>query len=488
MYSFIKHYEQKNKFNEDIIRDFRAEDDMVEYLEDVCRAQANTIPYIEYIGCEVERDENQLTHKYKVPIAGSRVSMVTFEFRIEYKDEVETVKMPILIPKLVDNYFFIINGNKQFAIYQNVDSSTYNTRDSVILKSLLMPIILKSDVREYRDIEDNTYTVKTYLLNLFKKKSIILLYYFAAFGFNETLEYFGVKEDIELILEKETKDLTQDDDHIIFKVQKNVHLSVTKARFEEDDMLKSIVGCLIQMFGRKARLGNIYDIEHWQTKLGATFTTNTNNQLAKAESVLLSFKRILDDRTKKNLRIPEDQKKDTFTLIYWMMRNFDKLIKMDNLSLNNKRLRLAEYQINGFNRRMSTNTYRILNSKTISMAKLKSIFTIPQSIILSELMTSELMRLNNAVNDLDLFTCALKYSNHGPSSLGEGSKKTVSSAYRAIHISHLERYSLNACSASDPGLSGALSPFIETDGLYYATDAVSEDGFDIVEDGFDGLE
>ena len=51
--------------------------------------------------------------------------------------------MPIYIPKWINKYYFILNGNKYYPIYQNVESSTYNTKDSVILKSLLMPIILK---------------------------------------------------------------------------------------------------------------------------------------------------------------------------------------------------------------------------------------------------------------------------------------------------------------------------------------------------------
>ena len=88
------------------------------------------------------------------------------------------------------------------------------------------------------------------------------------------------------------------------------------------------------------------------------------------------------------------------------------------------------------------------------------------------------MRYSNAVNDMDLFTAACKYSNRGPSSLGEGSKKTVSSIYRSIHISHIGRLSLSSCSASDPGMSGVISPFIRTDGLYFNTEDIGSMAID----------
>ena len=40
-----------------------------------------------------------------------------------------------------------------------------------------------------------------------------------------------------------------------------------------------------------------------------------------------------------------------------MIENFEMLLKMDNLSLLNKRLRLGEYQVSGFMKRVSNNTY-----------------------------------------------------------------------------------------------------------------------------------
>jgi hypothetical protein len=462
MYGFIKTYENPNKFNEEIITGLRKKDDMVDYLVDVCKA-LETIPHIKFDGYEVIRDENKFKQKNWIPINDSRLSLVNFRFTINFKGEVEKVSMPIFIPKLINNYYFVLNGNKYYAIYQNVDASTYNTKDSVILKSLLMPIIVKAEGKKNTDQAGKEYDSNIFLINLFKHKANILHYYFSELGYDPTLEYFGFKKYISLV----KRDKDESDTAIYFAVNKNVSMRVVKKKFEKDKFFRSFVFCILDMFNKKTQIDKRNDTDYWKTKLGSIFTKNANNQLEKAETVLLSFRRILDDRTRKNLRIDEQDKSDIFALIRWMTSNFAKLMKKDNLALENKRLRLAEYQITSFNRKMSSNTYRILNSKTMSMNKLKGIFKISPMTIISDLQTSELMRYNNAVNDMDLFTVALKFSNRGPSAIGEGSKKTVSIMYRGIHESHLGRLSLNSTSAGDPGMSGHLSPFIETDDFYY---------------------
>ena len=157
MYDFIKHYENPNKFNEEIITGLRKKDEMLEYLLDVCNALANTVPYVTFDGYEIEEDESKFSKKHHLSIKYSRLSLITFYFTITINDEVEKIKMPIFIPKLINNYYFYLNGNTYYAIYQHVDESTYNTRDSVLLKSLLMPTILKSDNKDIIDTNDITY-------------------------------------------------------------------------------------------------------------------------------------------------------------------------------------------------------------------------------------------------------------------------------------------------------------------------------------------
>ena len=77
------------------------------------------------------------------------------------------------------------------------------------------------------------------------------------------------------------------------------------------------------------------------------------------------------------------------------------------------------------------------------------------------------MKFDDAVNDMDFFS-RLKVTQKGPNSVGNKSdSKTISSKRRALHPSHLLRLDLNVCGASDPGLNNYLSPYCETDGLYF---------------------
>ena len=489
MYDFIKTYENPNKFNEEIITGLRQKDEMLEYLLDICNALANTVPYVTFDGYDIEEDESKFSKKQHINIKYSRLSLITFYFTITINDEVEKIKMPIFIPKLINNYYFYLNGNTYYAIYQHVDDSTYNTRDSVILKSLLMPIILKSSIKDITDIDGNVYSVKIYQLNLFKKKANILHYYLSDRQWTKTLEYFGFKDDVEfkILQDKETLS-TPEENELYFQITKLVYLKVNKEKFEESKLFKSFVGCIIDLMNKKTQFDKLDDEEYWKSKLGSIFTKNANNQISKADSVLLSFRRILDNRTKKNLRINESDKEDIFSLIKWMMNNFEDLLRKDNLSLLNKRLRLSEYQVNSFNRKVSNNTYRILNSKTLTMTKLKSCFSIPSTIIIQDLQTSELLRYNNAVNDMSLFNTALRYSNRGPSSISDGGRKTVPISYRGIHISHLGRLSLNNLSNGDPGMSGSMSPFVNTDGMYYKFLEEDNDDFEILEEDLEDIE
>ena len=455
---------QPNKFNEELIYGLRKEDDMVQYLIDVCKA-LEAIPYIKYKGFSRKTNENEFKQLGYKNISDSRMDLVEFHFEINFKGETSKMKMPIFIPKWINNYFYIINGNKFYPIYQHVESSTYSTRESLILKSLLMPIIVKmKNGVKLIDIDGNEYQSRLYQLNLFDHKNNFLFYYFATMGFKDTIKFFGYEKNIKIIKLSNNKIKEK---AIIFPINKQVGIAVGKNKFIRNKKFKYFVTSLLDVFNRKTPIDRINDINYWKVKLGSIFTKNSNNQLAKSETVILSFNRILDERTKKNLLINQEDKENIYCLIRWMINNFDSLMKKDNLSLLNKRVRLCEYIINQFVKRMSSSTYRILNSKTLTMNKIKGVLKPPSMIIVSDLQKSKLLRYNSNVNDLDLFNVALRWSNRGPSSLGESGKKTVSVVYRGINTSHFGRLSLNTVSSSDPGMSGCFSPFVKTDGWHY---------------------
>ena len=83
-----------------------------------------------------------------------KVVKITYFIQInEKKDGIvsDTITVYIAIPKIVDGFYFRLNGNIYSAMYQIVDASTYNNstaknakKQSITFKTVFMPI------REYR--------------------------------------------------------------------------------------------------------------------------------------------------------------------------------------------------------------------------------------------------------------------------------------------------------------------------------------------------
>ena len=80
----------------------------------------------------------------------SDISLLIIDYYLKIKDEEDTMRVYIMIPKIVNKYYMKLNGNLYSTIYQLVDSSTYNNRTSsnkkknqvVTFKSIFMPIII----------------------------------------------------------------------------------------------------------------------------------------------------------------------------------------------------------------------------------------------------------------------------------------------------------------------------------------------------------
>jgi hypothetical protein len=249
-----------------------------------------------------------------------------------------------------------------------------------------------------------------------------------------------------------------------FKAGKNVRI-VCLNDIPDNSFSASFIVSLYEIISTNKGLirEQVESTEFWLKKLGRYFTKNTNSQFDKAQRVMISLERVLDDCTRKNLiDIPDEDKADVFAIMRFMQMNYDTLSKSDSMDLCNKRMRMNEYLIHPILMRFSENTYRLLNNKTVTLKHMKSIFkNIKPGFVIKKLQGNKLLRYSNLVNDLDLFGCALKYSFRGPQSLADGSKNDISPKYRGVHPSYIGKMGLASASAGDPGLTGTFTPFIE---------------------------
>lgn len=486
MYNFLKEFDNPEKFNEKFIY-MKRDDDLLSYINDIASA-LEVVEGIKYLGGTLNTDESLLktrSNRVKlsdntsqdmkwISIKESRLNTVTLKFKIEMGDKSEIIEKTLLFPKLIDDFYFIINGSRYYPIYQIIDAATYKTPKSLTLKTLLMPIVIKNEKKTFTDHYQNEFNTRVFILDLFKHRINILHYYFANMGVTETIRYFGYSEEEIGIVSQDDIEFSEDEGFKFYNISNDMVMYVNDSVF--DNVFGSdFVGMLIDMFNSKNRLDHVDNIDYWKRKLGSIFTKNTNAQMEKADKIILSFKRILDNRTKQILRIDDEYKDNTFGIAKWMMMNYDDLSRKDNMSLSNKRLRVNEYLLHPLLIRFSTSTYRLLNSKNVTFTNLKSIFnTLSPNFVISKLIQNELLRYHNAVNAIDLFTCALKFSYKGPQSISE-SGSSVNIRYRGLHTSYLGRIGLTACSSSDPGMTGTFVPFIATDGFFFTKSSDEEE-------------
>jgi hypothetical protein len=463
---WLSTYENPEKFNEEFIY-LKQKDDLLAYIGDICQA-LEVVDGIKFLGASINTDESTFKHRGGkegkwISVEESRLNLIKIKFQINFKDKEEIIEKEIYFPKLINNFYFILNGSKYYPIYQIIDACTYKTPRSLTLKTLLMPIVIRNIKTDFTDINGVEFSSKVFTLDLFKSKTNFILYFLAKMGFDSVIDYFGFSNDIGVLLQDDA-DISHPDFYF-FGLTKKIYLFVRKTVMETE-FGSNFVGSLINACSGRMTIEELYNLGYWEKRLGSLFTKNTNAHLEKARKILISFERILDNGTKKNLRISSEDKESVYSIVRWMIRNYTELYNQDNMDLANKRLRVTEYLIHPLLLKFSANTYRLLNSKSLSISKIKSIFNISPGFVLKKIIVSDLLRYNNSVNTIDLFNSALRFSQRGPQSMADGGR-TISVRFRGLHQSYLGRVGLTASSASDPGMTGTLTPFLETDGFFF---------------------
>lgn len=457
----------KEKFNEDLIYN-KENEDILTYLDPICKT-LEIIPEIKYLGSSIE-SINKVYSFAKKPknadIEKSELNLIKMSFKISKMEKEglreEVINKFIYFPKLIDSQYFVINGNRYYPIYQMLDSGTYRTNKALTLKTLLMPIVLREKKESFDDIDGNTHNILTVDLDLFRNKIPFLIYFLSKFGYEGTIEYFGLKDTVHILPKEDLDQLSKEEleDNITFMVTKGIALVVDKTYFYENKNNQIFVGTLLNCFNTRIQIDKIFEVDYWVKKLGGFFTTNNSNKQEKGEGILLSFERILDEWTKLILRTEDENKTDTYAVVRWMATNYITLAKQDNMNLANKRLRLYEYLLHPLLIKFSKGTYRVLNNRNAKFEKIKTIFSnIQEGFLVKKIINNELLRYDNSVNGISLFTTILRFTQSGPQS--PFSSSGVNVKYRGLHPSYLGKLGLTSTSSGDPGVSGSLTPFLE---------------------------
>lgn len=496
MKSFIKEYTNPNeeRFNYGLInREY--DDDLIEYIVNSCRS-LEVLKEIKFLGYDFISDEKEIdmndyisTRKRSkkkdetkyMYMQDSRYMEIQLRFKLTCKGEVAFITKKLLVPIPDENGYYTIKGKKYFLLYQLVDSSTYTTRNNVTLKSLMpVPIkrVMDRTMKEFVDTDGSSHAAPTYVVYLFRKEVKVLQLYFARIGITKTLEYFNVNNVMRFVESERDKER-----YMYFPVSNKILLEVHRDAFLKFQYVQSVVAMILDVVTNRLSFDLLDDRHYWTERLGSLTSSSKYNHYEKGMNTLTSFSRMLDETTKKILKMDIDNRKNIYAAVRWMVQNYSELRKKDNMDLANKRLRCNEYIASLLTKAFSERINRAISlGNKLSIDRVKDIFKFQGNLLLDQLYRSGLLRYDDRINDMDFFS-KVKYTMKGPNALGGKNDNNISVKHRGIHPSFLGRIDINVCGSSDPGSSGIITPFCKTDGLYFDGAREPEDGvFDLIKE------
>jgi len=398
--------------------------------------------------------------KLNIPDNKIRIDSKTGELE-RTEGEVEVL---IALPRYVNKYYFRIMGNYYNPIFQIVDGSTYNNSTSnsktqtITLKTQFMPIKVYKESYDLIDIVDKEPKRCTLFTSyVFSKKTDTIKFILGRYGL------YGAMEMMELqgIYVQDADIGIPMDPNIFYNFtdkQEKIIVSVVKRLFDKDNVTQSFVYTILKSVRKLDSFDDIFDPRYWTKILGADFQSAT---LDKGIPVLDSLESIYDIKTRQSIRLPLEDKQDSYHILRWMMREFNYLKQRDNIDISTKHPRMAdEYLPAIYAMKISKNIYRISDKgKNVTFKDVLRVIDTPPNYILKNINTANLVDYVDLVNDNDA-ELALSYTYKGVSGLGDqgGTNSAVPLIYRSVHPSHLGKVDLDSSSASDPGLSGIICP------------------------------
>lgn len=447
-----------------------------EYIFDAFKG-FEILPNIKILGYEWVPDEdkydindhvirrNSNKNKNIKNIAETRCGVMYIDAEVSGLDKngvmkVHYIKKPLVIPIQDKDGYFLIKGKKCYLIYQMVDKMLYPSFGAVTLKSL-MPICVKTLKEEFTSTDGETYTIPIYNIQIFKTAINVLLIY-SNLTITKTLNFLEVDRFIHI--ECKDKEYPKTDKVIRFECGKKSDIVVTVLRdvFDKDIYVKSIVGCLIKLFeDTKIPFADIDNWEEWMIIVGG------KNTIRRGIYQHIFFNRLLDDVTRKELKINEYDKQNIYYLLRWMVQNYHTLWAKDNLSMINKRLRCKEYIGSFVTAEVSKRINRIVSlGDKATIKEYLNLFKFPEDIFITKLYSSGVLRYSETNSDMD-FGSKFKMTKKGPNALGANDSRRIPIRQRALHPTMLGYMDIADTSSSDPGQSGSLSPYCDMKSLYF---------------------
>ena len=489
----IKSCERKNNYFSIEVKRFRVVDDYKEiknilynYYEYLTRnkpkMKKKDNPF-EFINLN-QSDIRLLIVTYRVAInVDNNLSIRPEDLASGKAQSEETFDVYIAIPRIVDKYYFRINGIVRSTLYQIVDGSTYNNNyTNAKIPNISFKIIFMA-VRVFRYliglVDYNTgeeVKLFNYRANIFNKTVCACKYFLAKYGYYGTMNFLGI-DGVSV-----TDHPVTDPQFYCFQKTENLYVVADKYLTDNDKVTQAFVTCLFTNLIPEMDYRLVYTTDFWIRTLGGEFNrtsaekylqmfsgdTTVTDTFNKGCSILDSFENIYDISTKEDLRLKEESKSDMYAVLRWIVREFDTLKRKDNYDVSIKRVRFGQYVAATYIHKVAKGINRVSDQNNrITVNSIKRAIRTDPMYLLNSIAKSNLVSYRNMVSDMDGLL-ALKYSLKGISGIGEADNNSIPDSIRFIHPSHVGRLDLDSSSDNNPGITGMISPFIHLDQGYFS--------------------
>ena len=409
-----------------------------------------------------------------INLKDSDIKLIRVDYYIQINEKKDglvsnTITVYIAIPRLIDGFYYRINGKIYSAMYQIVDASTYNNTGSkkkeqiITLKTIFTPIRLYRYFTDLKTIDGEIVSCTYFISSIFKKSLLVMKYFLAKFGFYATQQFLCI-QGVDILDDITGIDLST---NYVFE-QRGMYIVADRYLYDNIQIVQSYVYTVYNTIAymKDTPYQSMKNHETWLKALGGEFTTFKNDDsftidtiIEKGQSVVSSLEFVYDKLTKEDLKLSNEDKEDIFCILRWMMYEYQTLRNKDNLDITTKKVRWAEYLAAMYATRLSTRIYNISDQgRNANLNSIRKAIQTPPMFLIKEMTKSgcKLVNYKSCVNDMDSII-ALKYTYKGISGIGEKSN-SISNSYRNIHPSHLGRVDVDSSSNSDPGISGTICP------------------------------
>lgn len=487
---FINKFNNENRlpFNDRLFE--RDEDEIIiELMKVILSAQRDQVFQIHVNSFHVTEDYNEInrilaeytneTEKNKkkkelneyeyVNLKETYAKLLSVNYIIGAKGEKKQLTVHILVPRIVDKYYFKIAGNMWFAMLQIVDGSTYNNsltnnpKKQNITCKVVMPIRLFKNFQIYTDVNDEEeFECLFYTSNVFTRTLPMFKYILAKYGYIGTQKFTGIHSIYF------TNAPTDNHNEYCVLANNDVYVNVPKYLFDNDHVTQSLFFTIVKSISecKKPTIARVMTNEFWLESLGYEFKAPT---VKKGLELLASLESTYDITTKEMINLDDYSKRNIYSVLLWLAREFNKLRTKDNLDVSLKRIRYGQYIASLYSMKIINGLKRLsdIKNKVELQSIVRAIKTKP-TFLLDAICKCNLINYRNLVNDSDAFL-GMKYSYKGVSGIGDNNNKSIPVIYRHVHPSQLGILDTDSSPKSDPGISGVLCPTVKLyDNMYFS--------------------